>query len=56
MKKHKIVAVTGIRSEYELLYSVLKEIESRNNLDTWCRRDGCAQLGKLRKHHSGYQG
>lgn len=33
MKKIRIAAVTGIRSEYELLYTVLKEIEKRVNLE-----------------------
>jgi GDP/UDP-N,N'-diacetylbacillosamine 2-epimerase (hydrolysing) len=32
MKKIKIIAVTGIRSEYELLYPVLNEIRKKDNL------------------------
>ena len=30
MKKKKILAVTGIRSEYDILYPVLKELRANN--------------------------
>jgi GDP/UDP-N,N'-diacetylbacillosamine 2-epimerase (hydrolysing) len=33
MKKHKIIAITGIRSEYELLFPVLSEINKKKNLE-----------------------
>ena len=33
MKKIKIIAVTGIRSEYELLYPVLNELQKKSNIN-----------------------
>lgn len=33
MKKIKLTAITGIRSEYELLFTVLKEIKKKSNLE-----------------------
>ena len=31
--KKKILAVTGIRSEYDILYPVLKELQNSKNFD-----------------------